>query len=111
MAEPIENKGSTARDHLANERTFLAWVRTGLGFVGIGVVLEKLIEERGALALAIGLVFIVAGIAMLVYGLQRYRHVAALMAEGRFVPAQRGPLALVVFLIILALGAALFMLV
>ena len=32
----VDNVGSTARDHLANERTFLAWARTGLGFVGSG---------------------------------------------------------------------------
>lgn len=111
MTEPIENKGSTARDQLANERTFLAWVRTGLGFVGIGVVLDKLIDRHGELALLMGLVFVAAGIAMLIYGLWRYRRVATLLTQGRFAPAERGPLALVVFLIILALAAALFMVV
>lgn len=30
----VKNTGSTARDHLANERTFLAWSKTGLGFLG-----------------------------------------------------------------------------
>jgi len=110
MVEPIENLGSTARDQLANERTFLAWVRTGLGFVGIGVVLEKLIEERGQLALAMGLLFIGSGITMLAYSFLRYRRIMHLLTHGRFAPAQRGPLALVAFLIALALGAALFML-
>ena len=33
----VKNEGSTARDHLANERTFLAWARSGLGFVGAGI--------------------------------------------------------------------------
>ena len=37
--ELIENKGSIARDILATERTFLAWSRTGLGFVGAGSAL------------------------------------------------------------------------
>lgn len=32
----IDNTGSIARDILATERTFLAWARTGLGFVGAG---------------------------------------------------------------------------
>jgi uncharacterized membrane protein YidH (DUF202 family) len=32
----VQNSGSTARDHLANERTFLAWSKTGLGFLGAG---------------------------------------------------------------------------
>ena len=35
-AGTVPNSGSTARDHLANERTFLAWARTGLGFMGAG---------------------------------------------------------------------------
>ena len=38
----IENAGSTARDHLANERTFLAWARTGMGFVALGVAIDSI---------------------------------------------------------------------
>jgi len=30
------------RDHLANERTYLAWLRTGLATVAFGVVIAKL---------------------------------------------------------------------
>jgi putative membrane protein len=30
------------RDHLANERTYLAWLRTGLSTVAFGVVIAKL---------------------------------------------------------------------
>jgi putative membrane protein len=33
---------SRVRDHLANERTFLAWVRTALGLIGIGFVLARM---------------------------------------------------------------------
>lgn len=35
------NTGSTARDHLASERTFLAWLRTGLGFIALGIAIER----------------------------------------------------------------------
>ncbi|KAK5087285.1 hypothetical protein LTR70_007003 [Exophiala xenobiotica] len=35
------NTGSVARDHLASERTFLAWIRTGLGFVALGIAVER----------------------------------------------------------------------
>ena len=38
----IPNTGSVARDHLANERTFLAWARTSLALCGIGIGLEAL---------------------------------------------------------------------
>lgn len=37
----LKNSGSTARDHLASERTFLAWIRTGLGFVALGIAVER----------------------------------------------------------------------
>lgn len=30
------------RDHLANERTYLAWIRTGVAAMGLGVVIAKL---------------------------------------------------------------------
>ena len=40
----VPNSGSTARDHLANERTFLAWARTGLTFVGLGVAIDSLLR-------------------------------------------------------------------
>lgn len=38
----LENKGSVARDHLALERTFLAWLRTSLAFASIGVAITQL---------------------------------------------------------------------
>lgn len=37
----LQNTGSTARDHLASERTFLAWIRTGLGFIALGIAVER----------------------------------------------------------------------
>lgn len=36
-----KNTGSVARDHLASERTFLAWLRTGLGFIALGIAIER----------------------------------------------------------------------
>ncbi|KAG8626526.1 hypothetical protein KVT40_005471 [Elsinoe batatas] len=38
----LENKGSVARDHLALERTFLAWLRTSLSFASIGIAVTQL---------------------------------------------------------------------
>lgn len=32
---------SLAKDHLANERTFLAWIRTSIGIMAFGFVVEK----------------------------------------------------------------------
>ncbi|GJN92971.1 hypothetical protein Rhopal_006016-T1 [Rhodotorula paludigena] len=38
----LENKGSVARDHLASERTFLAWVRTSMGLATVGIAVTQL---------------------------------------------------------------------
>lgn len=35
------SKSSRARDHMANERTFLAWIRTSIGIMAFGFVVEK----------------------------------------------------------------------
>jgi putative membrane protein len=87
----LENQGSTARDHLANERTFLAWVRTGLGIAGLGVALEKLGAEASGPPWT-GLVLVGFGVAMLVYAMVRFERVKDELLEGRFPVARRGPL-------------------
>lgn len=46
-AEPYRpEREAEAREHLANERTLLAWVRTGVGLISVGFVVER----AGALA-------------------------------------------------------------
>ncbi|MEZ4446693.1 MAG: DUF202 domain-containing protein [Polyangiaceae bacterium] len=103
---PVEpNKGSTARDQLANERTFLAWVRTGLGLIGVGVVLAKLAPTEGDVAEAGGLGFILWGAVVNVYAIVRYRKVAALLSQGQYQTAMRGPIALAVLGLVAAVAA------
>jgi putative membrane protein len=41
-------------DHLANERTFLAWVRTGLGIMAFGFVVVKFSLFMKQIALVLG---------------------------------------------------------
>jgi hypothetical protein len=40
MEEKVLEKPRVA-DHLANERTFLAWIRTSIGIMGFGFVVVK----------------------------------------------------------------------
>jgi putative membrane protein len=64
-------------DHSANERTFLAWVRTALGISGFGLAIPKLGLLPGYLGLVGGFSLVVIGSAVLV------------MATLRFVAASR----------------------
>jgi putative membrane protein len=41
MAEQERNEPYKPNDHLANERTYLAWVRTGIGIMAFGFVVVK----------------------------------------------------------------------
>jgi uncharacterized membrane protein YidH (DUF202 family) len=94
-ATPIANTGSVARDHLANERTFLSWNRTGLGFVALGVVLAKL-EALEALSPALqrdhgdlkipAAALIGSGTGCLTYGTTRYFASMKLLQRGLFRP-------------------------
>jgi putative membrane protein len=72
QAEKTNIDDGRVRDHLANERTFLAWMRTGVATMGLGVVIAKLKyilgpaypQSSGAFhAAQIGLLFSFIGIA------------------------------------------------
>lgn len=61
----------TVRDHLANERTFLAYVRTSLAMIGFGFVISRL-DPRAIVSLISGVLMVIGGIAMAVFGAYRY---------------------------------------
>jgi uncharacterized membrane protein YidH (DUF202 family) len=85
----VENTGSIARDILATERTFLAWARTGLGFVGAGSALfaayhrhESVIQEDIVPACA---VLLVNGSYLLLFATRRYlRVIDAIQNHNKF---------------------------
>lgn len=103
--EPRENIDSTARDHLANERTFLAWIRTALAVIGLGVLVAKLVTTDGVLAEVIGVAMVGFGAAMLVYSVFRYERVTNLLDNGLFAAARVGPLILAAIGLAVAIGA------
>ena len=96
---PIANTGSVARDHLANERTFLSWTRTGLGFVALGVALAKLDalealspalkHDHGDLKLP-SAALVGSGTGCLSYGTIRYFRSLKLLQKGLFRPNVAG---------------------
>lgn len=50
MGAPMSSPQSQVRDHLANDRTFLAWVRTGITLIGLGFVVARFTYFLRALA-------------------------------------------------------------
>ena len=40
-ADPGLRPDSAARDHMANTRTLLAWLRTGIALIGLGFVVAR----------------------------------------------------------------------
>lgn len=105
MSDEIENVRSTARDHLANERTFLAWVRTALGIMGLGVILEKLVTTAGTTATIASITLVAYGAIVLVYSLYRYEQVGSRLRAGKFPVARRGPFLLGLLGLIVMVGA------
>jgi putative membrane protein len=97
---PVVENSNRARDHLANERTFLAWVRTSVAIVVFGfaigrfaIAMRQLTEFQGrgsrttGFSVWMGMSAILAGVALMVAGLARYRKTRAQLDEGKFEPA------------------------
>jgi putative membrane protein len=98
-------------DHAANERTFLAWTRTGLAVIAFGFVIEKfnvmveavadtaspaatqkLLIERLTTPLGRfdGIALILVGIALIVIAGIRYAHTGHLIDQEQFVRVGSG---------------------
>ncbi|KAL5520047.1 hypothetical protein ACEPAG_1707 [Sanghuangporus baumii] len=90
----LENSGSVARDHLASERTFLAYVRTSLALASAGVALVQLFsvasksgksnETLFRFARPLGATLVIVGITILLIGFSRYFRVQAALISGQF---------------------------
>lgn len=107
-----------ARDHLANERTFLAWVRTGIAIVVFGfaigrfaIAIRQFMEYQGKMSQTTGItvwfgtVAIAGGVILTLAGLVRYRRTRVQLDSGSFEPA--GFLADLVGILVALFGLAL----
>lgn len=104
------SQGSLARDHLANERTFLSWVRTCLAFIGLGVLMAELVDTEGPAANALGLALIVLGAIGVVASTSRYLRVTLQLDEGRYQSSTVGPIVVGVVTLLVAVGGLVFVL-
>ena len=114
-------------DHAANERTFLAWVRTAIAVMAFGFVIERFdlflqlaapqlalkqaAPHGQAFANAAGLAFIGIGVVMIVIAGLRFRKTAKDIESEDAVPSagERFDLALAVLLVLLGLALLLYL--
>jgi putative membrane protein len=114
----VENP-NRARDHMANERTFLAWVRTGAAIVVFGfaigrfsIAIRQLTALQGhgvrtaGISVWMGSGTIVAGLLLVVAGLVRYRKTRARLDAGTFEPAGFGLDLLTILTVLIGLALA-----
>jgi putative membrane protein len=83
-----EHVDATRRTHLANERTYLAWWRTGLTALAVSVAFGKLVPvladvERWPYVVA-GVGFALVGTTFITYGAHRQRAVDRALDRGEF---------------------------
>jgi putative membrane protein len=90
-----EQGGTEIREHLANERTLLSWVRTGISLISLGLVVER----AGALVDAslkvgttsssdlFGLALALLGALTLVMGTAQFLRYRRRIATDDFVPS------------------------
>ncbi len=110
--------GSRARDHMANERTWLAWVRAAVNVMIVGLAAARFGGggSPDAYSLGAGAVLVAVGGIGLLYGTSRYRSTNRELEAGRYVTGvgTRGPLlaalvllaAIVAALVLVLLGGA-----
>ena len=67
---------ATVRTHLANERTFAAWLRTGLSVAAAGILVVHASTDDRAITRWLAVTFIVLGSGMIVFGGIRFDRVA-----------------------------------
>jgi len=108
--------GTEAREHLANERTLLAWVRTGVGLISFGLVIERIGAQVGSVGSSgvFGVALAVLGCLTLIMGTVQFLRSRRGIAAGNFVPAVAAYMMVVVgslalagtFVIYVLLGSA-----
>lgn len=97
MNHSMGNELERARDHLANERTFLAWVRTSVGIIvfgfaigRFGLALRQFAALQGqtirttGLSTWFGSASILFGVSIMVAAFVRYRHTRNQLNQNKF---------------------------
>jgi len=88
-----DQRVTEVREHLANERTLLSWVRTGVGLISLGIVVERAGSFVSAgtgntdrLSGLLGMVLTLLGCLALVLGTVQFVRNRRRISRGEFVP-------------------------
>jgi inner membrane protein YidH len=91
--ESLDSDGArdaTRRTRLANERTYLAWWRTGLTTFAVGLAAGKLVPELSSGATwpfaAMGVAFALVGLVFIAYAYVRQKAVETALDRGDYSP-------------------------
>src|SRR5258708_6662544 len=103
-AEPVAD----LRDYLAEERTFLAWIRTGLAVMAFGFVVARVVFPN---ALPLGLALVAAGVAINLLAAWRHTRGVAALNAGRLAPSgpSREGIPLALFLALAGIAMAVWL--
>jgi putative membrane protein len=108
------------RTYWAEERTFLAWIRTGIGLMGFGFVVARFglfLRELGALrtlprlespgfSVSLGTVLLVAGVVVNILASVRHVRIVRTLNSGAPIAAKPSTMAILVALVLAAAGLA-----
>jgi putative membrane protein len=96
---------------LANERTFLAWIRTALGLLAGGVAVHQLVPRPAAMSAVLAALCVVLAAVLAATGYPRWRRVQIAMRRGDPLPKSSMVIVLTAgVLLITVLAAALVIL-
>lgn len=111
-------------DHLANERTFLAWIRTGLATITFGFVIERfglLLRELGVrnqatllfsvpFSALVGVSLTVLGVVVSIVALLNFLHIRVAIDAETFHPPTRFAILLTILTSLIGLVLAVYLL-
>jgi len=90
---PDKERATEVREHLANERTLLSWVRTGVGLISLGIVVERAgafvsagTGSGDVLSGLLGVALALLGCLALVLGTAQFLRNRRRISRGEFVP-------------------------
>lgn len=109
----IEIPEAAVRDHLANERTLLAWQRTALGVIAIGFLVDRFTLEDGSPTVGgsvLGVAIILLGAVVSAVGAYRFMRTEREIDTQTYRPSLLAHLALTAAIVVGAGVLALFLL-